>query len=255
MKREKDSSPWETTAALVRRARSGDQTAFAELLNGHRSAITSTLFACGVRQMETAQDLAQDVALRAWNRLPDLKDPRTFTAWVRRIAANAARDHLRRMAVRKEDELDTAIHVEAEDDPHVRAERLAEVRLMLTGRAGCGFVPERPSGPQRAPHKSDTGQSPSPAAQSWASARRQAAGARSARSLPSSSSQTTALGVRRWASAAFRLPIQKAGIEGTDRVSRTRRWVALPRRRPRDPREPTGTRRPGVPGQRQGQIQ
>jgi RNA polymerase sigma-70 factor (ECF subfamily) len=132
VKREKDSSPWETTAALVRRARSGDQTAFAELLNGHRSAITSTLFACGVRQMETAQDLAQDVALRAWNRLPDLKDPRTFTAWVRRIAANAARDHLRRMAVRKEDELDTAIHVEADDDPHVRAERLAEVRLMLT---------------------------------------------------------------------------------------------------------------------------
>jgi len=123
---------WEKTAALVRRARDGDQSAFAELLQSHRDAITSTLIACGVRQRETAQDLAQDVALRAWDRLSTLKDPRTFKAWVRRIAANAARDHLRRMAVRKEDELDAAVHVESDDDPHLQAERLAETRLMLT---------------------------------------------------------------------------------------------------------------------------
>ena len=116
---------------LVRRARSGDQEAFADLLSTHRSAITSTLVACGVRQPETAQDLAQDVALRVWNRLSSLNDPRTFPAWVRRIAANAARDHLRRMAVRREDELDAAMHVEADDDPHALAERVAEARLMM----------------------------------------------------------------------------------------------------------------------------
>jgi len=127
-----DPEQWETSAALVRRARSGDQGAFAELLQTHRAAITSTLVACGVRQPETAQDLAQDVALRAWDRLSTLKDPRTFKAWVRRIAANAARDHLRRMAVRKEDELDAALHVESDDDPHLQAERVAEVRLMMT---------------------------------------------------------------------------------------------------------------------------
>lgn len=132
MNRPNDQNPWEATAALVGRARSGDQSAFAELLQSHRDAITSTLFACGVRQRETAQDLAQDVALRAWDRLPTLKDPRTFKAWVRRIAANAARDHLRRMAVRKEEELDAAVHVEADDDPHLKAERVAETRLMLT---------------------------------------------------------------------------------------------------------------------------
>jgi len=127
-----DPGQWEATAALVRRARSGDQEAFADLLQSHRPAITSTLFACGVRQPETAQDLAQDVALRAWDRLAGLKDPRTFKAWVRRIAANAARDHLRRMAVRREDELDAALHVESDDDPHQHAERVAEARLMLT---------------------------------------------------------------------------------------------------------------------------
>lgn len=125
-------SEWDLTAALVRRARSGDQQAFAELLESHRSAITSTLVACGVRQRETARDLAQDVALKAWDRLSDLNDPRTFKAWVRRIAANAARDHLRRMAVRREDELEGALELASDDDPHLQAERLAEIRLMLT---------------------------------------------------------------------------------------------------------------------------
>lgn len=125
-------SEWDATAALVRRARTGDEQAFAELLRSHRAAVTSTLVACGVRQPETAQDLAQDVAIRAWDRLPTLKDPRAFKAWIRRIAANAARDHLRRMAVRKEDELDAALDVESDDDPYQQAERVAEIRLMMT---------------------------------------------------------------------------------------------------------------------------
>ncbi len=57
---------------------------FRKLLEQHRSAVTSTLFACGVRCSETAEDLAQDVALRAWQRLDGLKDPRTFSAWLQR---------------------------------------------------------------------------------------------------------------------------------------------------------------------------
>jgi RNA polymerase sigma-70 factor (ECF subfamily) len=84
-----------------------------------------------VRCAETARDLAQEVALRAWTKLGALKDPRTFPAWVRRIAANAARDHLRRTAVRREDELDLALTLEGGDNPHQRAERVAEIRLMM----------------------------------------------------------------------------------------------------------------------------
>lgn len=124
-------SGWLATAERVRRARAGDELAFRELLEAHRRAITSTLFACGVRCPETARDLAQDVALRAWRRLDSLQDPRTFTAWIRRIAANAARDHLRRLAVRREEELDLALELESAENPLDRAERVAEVRLML----------------------------------------------------------------------------------------------------------------------------
>jgi RNA polymerase sigma-70 factor (ECF subfamily) len=126
-----DARDWDEVARLVESARAGDAESFRRLLQEHRAAIGSTLIACGVRSDETARDLAQEVAVRAWRRLGSLDDPRSFTAWVRRIAANAARDHLRRTAVRREEELDAALDLASDDDPHAAFERRAELRLML----------------------------------------------------------------------------------------------------------------------------
>lgn len=122
---------FERIALLVGRARRGDEDAFRALVDHHRAAVSSTLYACGVRNPDTAADMAQEVAVRAWTRLDRLHDPRTFPAWIRRIAANAARDHLRRRAVRREDELEIAVEVAGDDDPAARSEQLAETRLML----------------------------------------------------------------------------------------------------------------------------
>lgn len=126
-----DAAKWDAIELLVRRAQRGQQDAFRDLLSQHRDAVVSTLYACGVRCPETARDLAQEVALKAWQRLGSLKDPRAFPAWMRRIAANAARDNLRRAAVRREDALEEALQLEGGDDPHEQAERVAEVRHML----------------------------------------------------------------------------------------------------------------------------
>ena len=71
---------WEEVARLVAAAQGGDPDAFRELLQSHRAAVSSTLVACGVRSDDTARDLAQEVALRAWRRLATLEDPRSFTA-------------------------------------------------------------------------------------------------------------------------------------------------------------------------------
>jgi RNA polymerase sigma-70 factor (ECF subfamily) len=128
-------SKWDAIELLVRRARRGDEDAFRDLVNQHRAAVTSTLFACGVRCEETAHDLAQEVTLRAWTKLRSLKDPRTFPAWVRRIAANAARDHLRRAAVAREEDLENAMTLDAGDNPHELAERSAELALMMAALA------------------------------------------------------------------------------------------------------------------------
>ena len=119
-------------AVLVERASAGDEDAFRELLQGHRQAVVSTLRACGVRSHDTARDLAQDVALRAWSNLSTLRDPGTFTAWIRRISANAARDHLRRLAIRREETLEKAADLTSDDDPQARTEQLIEAQWMLT---------------------------------------------------------------------------------------------------------------------------
>lgn len=128
---DQDQDRWEGIALLVRRAAEGDETAFADLLELHKRQVITTLSACGVRSHETAQDLAQDVAIRAWKSLARLQDPRSFPAWIRRIAANAARDHLRRMAVRREQTLEDALELASDDDPQLESERTAELRLML----------------------------------------------------------------------------------------------------------------------------
>ena len=122
---------WDRIATLVRRARRGDGEAFAELLRLHADSVTATLLACGVRSRDTARELAQEAAVRAWRALGRLEDPRAFPAWFRRIAANTARDHLRRAAVRGERGLEEAMDLVAEDDPHASTERRDELRLML----------------------------------------------------------------------------------------------------------------------------
>lgn len=122
---------WLELTGLVQQAQKGDQEAFRELLLAHRDAVVSTLIACGVRSPATTLDLAQDVALRVWTGLPNLREARTFRAWIRRIAANAARDYLRRQVVRREESLDAALGLASEDNPHHDAERQAELSWML----------------------------------------------------------------------------------------------------------------------------
>ncbi len=123
--------PREDLPLLVARARRGDQAAFRELMEAHRVVVATTLAACGVRSRDTAFDLAQDVALKVWQNLDRLREPAAFSGWLRRMAANAARDHLRRLAARREASLEEALTLETEDDPHEHAERIAELRLML----------------------------------------------------------------------------------------------------------------------------
>ncbi len=123
--------PRQDLPLLVARARRGDQTAFRELMEAHRKVVASTLAACGVRSRDTAFDLAQDVALRVWQNLDRLREPAAFSGWLRRVAANAARDHLRRLAARREAALEEALTLETDDDPHQRVERVSELRLML----------------------------------------------------------------------------------------------------------------------------
>jgi len=85
--------------AEVRAAQSGDEAAFARLVR-RRQGLVIALLAARVRGRADVEDLAQEVFLRAWRRLPELREPAKFVGWLARISVNAALDHRRRVAVR-----------------------------------------------------------------------------------------------------------------------------------------------------------
>ncbi len=79
----------------VRAAQAGDQSAFETLFRAHRDGVYSLVLHF-VREPELAADLTQDAFVRAWERLPKLREPGAFGGWLRSMAMNLVRDHYRR---------------------------------------------------------------------------------------------------------------------------------------------------------------
>lgn len=72
---------------FVRRARAGDRVAFAALVDRYWNLVRAWL--AGLTGWhDEAEDLAQEVFLKAWVGLPTLADEAAFVAWLFRIARN-----------------------------------------------------------------------------------------------------------------------------------------------------------------------
>ena len=80
---------------LLRRARSGDVDAFAELVELHASRMYGALRRFGLEAGE-ADEVAQEVFLRAWRGLPRFEGRSQFSTWLYRIAFNEAQRQLSR---------------------------------------------------------------------------------------------------------------------------------------------------------------
>ena len=80
---------------LARLAREGSAEAFAELVRRFERPVFGLVVRL-VRDPALAEDLAQEVFLRAWRALPAFDPERRFASWLLRIAHNAAIDSLRR---------------------------------------------------------------------------------------------------------------------------------------------------------------
>jgi RNA polymerase sigma-70 factor (ECF subfamily) len=83
------------TAELVTRAGSGDHAAFAELYDRHARLIRAICYDA-TAHLASAEDLAQDVFLRAHQKLNQLRDRERFVPWLCEIARRAGRDWRRR---------------------------------------------------------------------------------------------------------------------------------------------------------------
>jgi RNA polymerase sigma-70 factor (ECF subfamily) len=76
----------------------GDRPAYAELVARYERAVHAAAWAV-LRDHHASQDVTQDAFIAAYQRLPTLRDRRSFGPWVVTIARRAAIDRARRPAV------------------------------------------------------------------------------------------------------------------------------------------------------------
>ncbi len=135
----------ETDAHLVARARHGDDLAFGQLVQRHRSSVhraARAVLGCAT----DAEDIAQDAWLHAYVHLQQFQETASFKTWVHSIVRNRAIDH-HRWARRRGRHHSSHLPVPAFPEVHAdvrspeqlvldaeRAERLAAAIATLPGR-------------------------------------------------------------------------------------------------------------------------
>ena len=113
------------TDSTVRLAATGNEAAFAQLVDQHHASMAKVAYAiCG--DVDTARDATQQAWEIAWRRLPTLRDPAQVRAWLVAIAANEARQAIRRRRVRVVVDISERLDAAAGADP---ADRIAAVDL------------------------------------------------------------------------------------------------------------------------------
>ncbi|MBZ5728286.1 MAG: sigma-70 family RNA polymerase sigma factor [Acidobacteriia bacterium] len=86
---------------LVRRAQKGDSAAFNELVLAYRKRIMGTISRL-ISRPEDVEDVAQEVFLRLYFSLDQLRMAEGFEPWLHRLTTNAAFDYLRKQRRRQE---------------------------------------------------------------------------------------------------------------------------------------------------------
>jgi RNA polymerase sigma-70 factor, ECF subfamily len=81
--------------ALIARARAGDEGAFGQLVTEHSARVHGALRRFGLDSQE-ADEVAQEVFLRAWRGLSRFEERSQFSTWLYRIAFNEAHRRLGR---------------------------------------------------------------------------------------------------------------------------------------------------------------
>jgi RNA polymerase sigma-70 factor (ECF subfamily) len=124
-----------TASALVAEAQAGDQRAFEALVRRYRKRIFALALHITGSSSE-ADDITQEVFLKAYRALPQFEGRSQFFTWVYRMTVNRSLNSRRDRARRGEDTLDDprlelAVAVDSRSNPHREAElRQTYARLL-----------------------------------------------------------------------------------------------------------------------------
>ena len=86
---------------LIERARNGDDAAFNQVVTAYRKRILG-IIARTIGRPEDVEDVGQEVFLRLYFSLDQLRSPDVFEPWLYRLTVNAAYDYLRKQKRRPE---------------------------------------------------------------------------------------------------------------------------------------------------------
>lgn len=87
--------------AIIERAKNGDDGAFSQVVQAYRKRILGTI-ARLIGKPEDVEDVGQEVFLRLYFSLDQLRAPEVFEPWLYRLTVNAAYDYMRRQKRRPE---------------------------------------------------------------------------------------------------------------------------------------------------------
>ena len=96
-----------TDAVLIHRTLDGDDNAFAELVKKYQKQVHALIWR-KMGDFHIAEELTQDVFLKAYQRLAKLKKPQSFASWLYVIAANDCSTWLRKKRLRTQSLEDTS---------------------------------------------------------------------------------------------------------------------------------------------------
>ncbi|MDP6095763.1 MAG: sigma-70 family RNA polymerase sigma factor [Gammaproteobacteria bacterium] len=82
-------------AMIVSLARTGDRSAFADLVRRRQSSIRNLMRRCS-GDITLAEDLAQQVFIQVWLKIHTLKQASAFSAWLKRLAISVWLQYLRK---------------------------------------------------------------------------------------------------------------------------------------------------------------
>ena len=91
------------------------------------------------------EDAVQEAVLRAWQRLPGLRNPQFFETWLTRIVINECKSQLRRRSRRGETELSPQLAAPVSPEPELHAALTAlkwKYRVVLTLKYIDGYTIE-----------------------------------------------------------------------------------------------------------------
>jgi RNA polymerase sigma-70 factor (ECF subfamily) len=128
---------------LIERARRGDDQAFNEIVRAYRRRILGTITRL-IGRPEDVEDVGQEVFLRLYDLLDQLRTAEMFEPWLYRLTVNASYDYLRRQRRRKESRMadlseEQVVLADAQESVvrGAELERLTGVREFVHGLLGA----------------------------------------------------------------------------------------------------------------------